>query len=380
MSRHKYEIVINNDCKEVTGVYNYGSIKGITLSVGVQKAVIRYEIGRLRTTEDLIAFRYNDFRDALRKVILLHAVRYDRDLVIKKIVIKIDDEAHFFDRDHDPTGHFPYIFSMMGGIKLGLAESWKSLGEIIIGATKTRTVEDLRFSCMFSFLASRGRDYSIDRFLNLWTAMNAYYSYSAQQYEERVKKDHDIFDLSGKLKICGKDAESMGMVSWFIDEQYTDISDRNRLRDLWKNNYVIEIILQKYSITDIEKLYDAAEKELRGKALPSKYISLKNRAGEFGVKLFPFLLLIYPYNLRCRYFHGNSPTILIAAYNDYEISALETVNYFLTRFLNEKIPEMFSDDFWTDEKQKKAERYIEYLYKGQDFKLLVEKCKTNNTK
>ena len=204
--------------------------------------------------------------------------------------------------------------------------------------------------------------------------MNAYYSYSAQQYEERVKKDHDISDLSGKLKVCGKDAESMGLVSWLLDEQYTDISDRNRLRDLWKNNYVIESILQKYSISDIEKLYTAAEDELKGKALPSEYSQLKDRAEKFNVKLYLFLLLIYPYNLRCKYFHGNSPTILIAAYNDYEISALETVNYFLTQFLNEKIPEMFSDDFWTDEKQKKAERYVEFLNRGEDFKTLVERC------
>ena len=108
MSRHEYEIIINDICESNTGVYSYGSIRKISLSVEDQRAVIRYELGKLRTAEDLIAFRYNDFRDALRKVILLHAVTYDRDLVIKKIIIKIDDESYFFDRDNDPTGHFPY--------------------------------------------------------------------------------------------------------------------------------------------------------------------------------------------------------------------------------------------------------------------------------
>ena len=377
MAKHKYEVIINTPCKSQEAVYDYGSIKNISIAVEKQKAHIKYEVGALRTAEDILKFRYKDFRDAYRKVILLHAIRFNSGLEIKKIIVKIDEESFLFDKDHDEIGFFPYMFSMIKKKDLELGESWKELEKDIVKLTGTQIKEDLRFSAAYSFLASKNREFLVDRFANLWTAMNAYYSFVAKMYEEKTMEDYKLDSLTGKLKVFGRDAESMGLVSWLIFPQYTDISDKERLKALWKNNYDVEKNIEKYKISDIQELYNASIEEMQGKTLPEEYKILSNRASVFNVNLYQFFTLIYPYNLRCKYFHGNSPTILLAAYNDYELRALELVNYFLTQFLNKVIPDLFKEDFWNDERQKKAVEFIEFLSK-KDFSILIEKCRNKS--
>ena len=380
MSRHHhYEIIINDASRTQIVEYEFGSIKNISLSVEKQKVHIRFETTVLRKLQDILSFRYKDVKDAFRKAFLIHAVLFSKGLEIKRIIIKIDDCSFLIDKEHDPTGHFPYYYSMISVEDLGLNTSWKSLIGIIGKTTKTKAENDIRFSCLYSFLASSTREYEIDRFANLWTAMNAFYSYITRRYEEKLKIEYDLSSLSGGLKIAGRDSESIGLLSWLLDPQYTDISNKDKLRDLWKNNYEVERILTDYAVSDIEELYRETLNNLGGEPLPSKYRVFMKRAEAFNVKPYPFFLLIYPYNLRCKYFHGNIPTILFAAYNDYELSVLRVVNFFISTFLNEHIPRLFKDDFWTDMEQKKAESYIEYIT-GKSIDILIKKCQKKNTK
>lgn len=377
MGKHIYEVIINGRTRNQYIQYDFGNIKGICLSVGDQKAIIRIEVGSLRKVVDILCFRYKDFRDAYRKTFLIHALKYNKGLEVKRINVSIDGEEQHFDREHDPTGHFPYMFSMIEKRELYLHDSWKSLIQQVVTTTKTNVDKDLRFSAMYSFLASKSRIYSVDRFSNLWTSMNAYFSFVSERYEESLISVYNIENLKGKLKVKGRDAESIGLLSWMIGEECTDISNRDRLAELWKDNYVIEDTLKDYTTDDIAKLYDAAEVRLKGVALPEKYVVLERRAREFGISLYVFLLLSYPYNLRCKYFHGNSTTMLIAAYNDYEITALETVNFFMTEFLNIGIPRMFQDDFWTNKEQEKAIAYVEHIT-GKSIEKLIENARKNN--
>ena len=377
MDKHKYEIIINTPCKSQEAVYDYGNIKNISLAVENQKAHIKYEVGTLRTATDILKFRYKDFRDAYRKVILLHAIRFNSGLEIKKIIVKIDEESFLFDKDHDEIGFFPYMFSMIKKKDLELGESWKELEKDIVKSTSTQVKEDLRFSAAYSFLASKNREFLVDRFANLWTAMNAYYGFVAHKYEDKLMKDYGLDSLSKKLKLSKTDADSIGLVSWLIYPQYAAESDREELNKKWTNNYDVERLIENYSISDIKKLYDSAKKELRGETLPNKYTELADRATEFKVKIYSFFTFVYPYHLRCKYFHGESPTVLLAAYNDYEIRTLELVNYFLTMFLNEKIPLMFKKDFWNDKNQKSAIDYLESL-RGDKIEALIQNM--NNSK
>ena len=381
--KHTYEIVFNNNATSLSEEYTFGRSL-VKIDVGMQCAKIQFSYSRLKTVDDFITFSDKLFRDAYRKAILLHAVNFSRGLNVKTICISIDGTKTVLSPDNDPNGYFPYLFSMIRGDDLCLHESWKTVSSSICNTTKTKIDEDLRFAAAYSFLASKNRDFYIDRFLNLWTAMNAYYSYVSDCYERTVMKEYSLESIkNGKLKLKGKDSASMGLVAWLMEPRFPNVSDQcvlDELKGKWKKNYDVENELRHYSDVEIAELCDASYNALLGGELDGKYKKLSARSEEFGVSLFVFLLIEYSYNFRCRVFHGNSPTMLIMAYNDYEITSLNTINYFLERFLNENIPMMFQEDFWDENKQKQAVSYIEYLSGNKkDFSAIVETHKKNST-
>jgi hypothetical protein len=75
---------------------------------------------------------------------------------------------------------------------------------------------------------------------------------------------------------------------------------------------------------------------------------LKKCIKHANVSAYAFVLLAYAYYLRCKYIHGNKTTILFAAYHDAELAALRVVNYFLSEYLKQAIPETFNKNYFTE--------------------------------
>lgn len=355
---HTYEIILNKRCDTALPPYSFGWNKDIRLGVEPGKACIRFSANALKTVEDMINFRYMVFRDAYRKVILLHAVNYSVNLQVARMEFIIDGESTVLTKENDTSGHFPYMVSMIRPGDLHLGKGWKGVSEALLTTVKSKADRDLRFAAVYGYLASKNREFTVERFSNLWTAMNAYYSYLAGRYEERTMEKYGLSRLSGKLSLMGKDAESIGLLAWLLDQRYTDIFDKEKLARLWNDNYVVESAVRHYSKEEIRELYRASLDELRGKPLDEKYQPLAERAAEFGVRLFVFLLLDFSYNWRCTLFHGNHTTMLICAHNDYEVAALNVVNHFLDSFLDQEIPGLFKEDYWDEKKQTLAEQYV----------------------
>lgn len=372
MKKHKYKIIINSEPKVSGSVYKYGNTDGIEIRVSNQKASISYEMSVIKSFEDFTSLKDRVFKDAYKKIFLIHAVKCNTGLQVNKIIIQIDDSEKIITKENDLTGHFPFVFSLIKNENLGLGSEWSELEGKILELTKTKLIDDQRFSAVYAFLNAKTREYRIDRFSNLWMSMNAYYNYVAKKYEDRIKQEYQVNNLTSNLKLSMRDAESIGLVAWLMDQRYTDMTKKDELEKLWKNNYVIEKELEDLSESDSEKLFVASSKELEGEIIPESYSKISNRAKEFNVKTFPFILLIYAYNLRCKYFHGNTPTLLVSAYNDYEICVLSTVNYFLERFLSDNIPKIFEDDFWNESKQEMAINYVKYIRKWNDEKFQKE--------
>jgi len=363
-TKHIYKIILNKNSSKNHSTYNFGSIKSISLNVGKQSAAISFEISSKKSVEDFLTFKVKAFRDAFRKAYLVHAVKYNEGLVVKKIIISIDGVETVINKTHDPIGSFPYMFSMISSNKLGLDESWANLEEALVKTPKTILENDYRFAAVYSYLESKNRQYAIDKFQNLWTAMNSYYTYIAQCYETEIKSKYGITKLHRDLTLVGTDSASMGAVAYMLGNKYPFIGEEGKsraIKELWQKNYDVENILSTYSLEEIKDLYDSSFKELSGEMLPEKYTALDTRAKQFEVKLFAFLLIIYPYNWRCKVFHGNRSTTLVMAYNDYEMAVLNTINYFLETFLNKAIPEMFERDFWCEEKQNKMYEYLRII-------------------
>ena len=188
--------------------------------------------------------------------------------------------------------------------------------------------------------------------------MNAYYTYRGQCYKKYLMEVYGAGkDEADKLCIS-TEAQLIGSLAWKFDGYYRGLS-RKEANELWIHFYDTEWELGKLGAGDPERLYGEALEALAGdKELPEAYKKLGECAARFGVSLFSYLLLIYPYHLRCKFLHGNRSTLLVAAYNDYEINVLRAVNYFLRCFLNREIPKMFREDFWTKQEQEGMEKYI----------------------
>lgn len=347
--RYQYEIHFNDSIKRNSVTYSYGKIKNICLSIGHQKASIRFQLTSKKAVTELTSFASLLFRDAFRKVYLMHAFQQNQGLVIRKITIVIDGESTVLLND---TPNFPFLFSMIPNHSLNLCDAWCSICPQVLALPKSKMDEDLRFAAVFSYLQSKGRDYEIDRFTNLWTAMNALYTWIAKQYER-------CFSPSAAVSIfASNDSCSIGALARLIAQQYTQ-KKRTALDALWRSFYDTEKYLRAHDTPqEIEQLYDVAFNSIHGISPPEDYAPIVACAKRFSVPLFTFLLLTYPYRWRCKLFHGNRTTALLTAYNDYELAVLHTVNYFLDRFLNEEIPKIFDEGYWTTEKQDAIDSYL----------------------
>lgn len=354
-----YRIIINSENYSDKWMYDYSSNKGIIILLGLNSAQIIFCMKTKRTIEEIVSFKSPLVRDAYRKVYQLHAVVFNRGLNVNKLKIYSGDEVSCFDCSNE---NFPFLFSMINNSDLGLNKTWRNLDNAIISSTKSKKDSDLRFASMFSYFASKSREYEIDRFSNLWTSMNSYYSYENKCYEHYLKTEYKISDNSHLKKMQIKqEADMIGAALWQIDNRYTKFS-KDEANKIWSDDdYAIEKALTGCTEEEIEELYNTLYYNLSSNELPTKYRVFQDRAEKFGLSAFTFMLFEYSYHWRCKIFHGSRCTLVFSAYNDYEICVMRAINYFLDRFLNENIPQMFSDKFWDEEKQEKMEKYIFHI-------------------
>ena len=355
MKKHLYVINFNGGSGQNKKRYQFGRVKDIALFIGKNKASIRYESGVIKEQEDFITFKDKLFRDAYRKVHLLHAFIYNFGLRVDKIEIIIDGDSKGYDKSYSS---FPFLYSMIRPKYLGLGGAWKDIIPETLAVSKSVMDKDLRFVSVFSFLLAKSKYYETERFSNFWTAMNAYYSYVALCFEKKLRMElgvNENEELRSALTLHG-DYQSIGAMCWLIGGKYRSYGKEDTDK-LWKRHSV-ENILGSYKEPQIKKLYEAAAEEADGVGLPAEYADLAACAEELGVSLYAFMLFVYPYHWRCDLFHGNRTPVLFLASTDKELTMLHVVNYFLERFLNESIPKMFDEDFFAEAKYEKVKQYM----------------------
>ena len=318
-----YKIIFNSSCSERAPlVYSYGNTKDVRINLAKNKAVVSFTMGVKKTIDDFAHLKVNIFADAYRKVLLCHACKYGCNLQVKRITVYIDDEEYELNKDN--TDSFPLVYSMISPEKFEIGEAFGSSGFLnkIVSKTKSDTRTDLRFVALYSYLQSKNRHYKIDSFTNLWTSMNAFYNcYYIMHKDNSNPNDREAINyLAGALGFNG------------------GLTTREKRKTLKKEYLTAITELSGIKKDDYKGLYDSAF----SKSVEQKFSGLCEIAKTMNLDLFSFILFELPYYLRCNYFHGNQCTMLISSYNDYELRCLETVNYFIDRFLDERIPMLFA--------------------------------------
>ena len=339
-AKHTYCVAINGGsergkCFE----YSFGHTEGIRIKIGRDKASIEFTLSVLKGPEDFTSLRLKLFRDALRKTHMLHTLLTGRSLSAKQMSLAID--GHEIELEKTLPG-FPFVHSMLGIGNIDLPNNWRadSVVSQVLAWTKTSSDSDYKACAMNAFLLSRARAFKVDRFLNLWTSMNAAYNEVAQRFELQKCRDLDVKrnNLPNKFKILNRDNPAMGSLialgSDFILQKNLGTPEFNRA---YKRTSVALSQLDQAHLPD---LYDALSRS-RDSARAPEFPVLSQIASDIDTPLFYYLTFVYPYLLRCKLFHGSKAINILSAYNDPEISDLTVVNFFLDRYLADAIPAMF---------------------------------------
>ncbi len=358
--KNNYQVIINSNIESDEGyVYQFGLTKEISLKVEQQKAEICFRMNPLYSVEDLTSFKCRVFRDAFRKTFLIHVIKFDEGLEIKGIKIVINGKKYQVNKN---VSNFPFMYSMLNGSNIIVPEKWKfTIVDYLIHSTKSGTDYDHINCAIQALLLGKSREFETDRLLNYWTSMNAVYNQLTRLYQEEycMKIGQSMDDLPSSKRAYKFDNVGMGALIATLDpgvilpKKYD--SDDNykaafrKLNGLF-NDTILDTLDELYneSLTNFENDYDSE----------SKYAELYELARNINLPLFFVLLLIYPYYLRCNYFHGSKVQPLVLAYNDVEFRDFRVCNYFLERFLDENIPDMLSQDWFTEEKYNYIENYL----------------------
>ena len=400
---HVYEISINSGCTVKSPyIYKYSNTKNIELHIKKNNATIRYVKGVRKDHQALISFSDQVFKDAYRKIFLLHGILFDQDIAIKSITISVDGIKEGYDKS---TEGFPFVYSMISKTPMGLYPSWKSqeFCNDLIEHPKSKSNNDFKQISVLAFLCSKGRTYVIDRFTNLWTSMNAYYNWYADLYNGYFRKQYhydkegynDIKkQLPSELKktfeslqneniskvpdssgfIVSGDSGCMKLLMSSINKNGANIKTSQ-----FDTNVTFRAKLHKFSSevsvlsTDkLETLYSYSVSLLYGKHVEStdEFYHLNKLVKDMDRQhLYFFLVFEFPYICRCKYIHGSKALLLLSYENEPEIRQLRAASFFVEKFLAERIPlmvtgeTMLSESLLEEKKRKLKRNTIEALEK-----------------
>lgn len=324
-----------------------------TLTCSRGSAAVRFQMGTKKTHEDLISFRVDLAKDAMRKMYLYHALRFDSRLRVRSITVTVDGESQVYEKG---CPGFPFLYSMLTSGELGLPESWhdRDFLTTVLTATKSKTDSDHRYACLFSFLAGTGKIYESERFTCYWTAVNALYNHifdCARPFHATAHGATRYEDLSNKKKTLSGDSVGIGALLRLTGSG-TGLGSQSERQANRRRYGAVKSHLRRLSREDLRELY---RQLLLHRSDPAWFPEgpLGEHLREFlpgtGATCWGFLVLDYAYYIRCNYLHGDKTAILFSAATDPELAAFRALNVFLGEFLRELIPQVFREDWFTEE-------------------------------
>ena len=316
-------------------IYDYDRITGIKLSVNKSGFHLNYYRSTKKTSDEVLNERF--FRDAIKKVCFLQIVRYGQCCTIKELTISINGESKTLLFDNETKLLYPLC-----GNKLiePLGESWnrKHIYDAIINTTKSKY--DRRFAATFAFLTSRSKAYETERFMYLWMAINALYGYVSDLAKENLPE-------SGKEWIK-KEYAQIRFLSLIMGFPYEPINKSSTNEEKKENNivrYSLEKICAAIPFNSIVPFVEACRNDDRSNQwIAEIHTLLENHNADGKIHPFMLMLLWFPYQLRCKYFHGETPIPFLCFKDEHPLPSLRVVNHILDSYLDDNLPHWFIDD------------------------------------
>lgn len=179
MKKHIHKIIINgNKCYKHKYNYNFSNTNNISIELSPDALCITAELTKVYNKNEMISQGCYLFPDAIKKALTLHLILFSKNVLIKKMMIQIDEEC---DVVIDTTqGHVSPIFSMVErDLHNPIISKWNR--EEIDGFLKlTKSSDDSRLAALNAFIISKSKFFETERFIYLWTAFNGMYNYYAK--------------------------------------------------------------------------------------------------------------------------------------------------------------------------------------------------------
>lgn len=369
--KHQVTITINGGyVKGEEILYIYSNANEASVILMEQAATIMFTTAfDLGDEENLDSYSITLFQDAYRKIHLIHLFAKGCTVQVKRIDLLIDNLHHWVMNERDED--FPYIISMLEGHHFDLCDKWRNehVYDVVSLWPVVASEHNLLHCAVSAFLSSKTRRYYGDRLIDLWTALNSYYSYLTVCFEntEAETEGVDRSDLPSAFRSYGNDAPCIGVLlmrdfHFFCGKHLLegDMLDGFCLRAL---KYVAG--LKTEHLSEIyEETVDNFQNIKKGGYVPDELYDI---ATELKVPLHLFLLVFLSYYLRCELVHGSRSVPILVNYYDEHLLNYRVCCFYLERFLNSNIPEMFQmNDRVSEQEREMLVCYLRMRNKSKD--------------
>lgn len=280
------------------------------------------------------------FTDAVRKALLIYAIRYGKYIGLIGAEVRIDSEIR---ASYSAKGHEPLIYSLSEGkLRLPFGELWKDPDVESAIAKTSKSSYDGRFTSLHALLAAKSNRYEIERFTYYWMATNGLYGYMGgrcrELFSEKARKDRkthsECTELGFLARCCGHEPCAV---------PNGDNLPRAHTRQI---RWHISAVLKRIRNDEVDDFCDACLTEDTSNGyLSAIRAGLTTESYDYhGIPSWSLMLTGYPYWIRCESFHADSALPTFCYADDGDVKVLRVVNRLLDRFLTAELPGWISAD------------------------------------
>lgn len=323
--RHHYLIKSENHISlQNTFHYRYGSTE-IELCIDKKGFQIKYE--RPKYINDLVS--EDLFRDAIKKVELLGLILYSKRIEYSSITAIVDDSENSLFSTNDNNC---FLFTMVSEQLISaMSVKWNEQNIINLLLNTPKSNYDRRFSSLFALLMAKSKTYESEKFFYLWMSMNGLYGFLAEKHPETIKKEW----------------RQIKLIASFYGFNYDSRDTINSKQKIDKNKVrrrITELVETMERDSSWEAISAIKKNKWDNNLLKGVKSIIDEEFSESQMDPMGLFLFWLPYQLRCKYFHGEKSIPIMSFPNERPIPALRFVNTLLEEFLDSELPSWFDEE------------------------------------
>ena len=319
MAKFTYHMTINTKPQGEDYLFSFSQTRDIKLIVSEKGASITAVIGNdYREDPGSAAYLHNLMKEGIKRASLLHLLKYQKPLMIKKLTLEIGadgEETKTYDMSKNIVP-----FSMVQKLLRPISKEWNDTEVLqrILKFRKSKTEYSAHLAALYAYLYSKTKSYESERFTYLWIAMDGIFNVllpEAKQIYDKRSRFLSEFGLGTQPLPETPNNEFCPKISLKIKDM--DVITKASLTS-GEHKDVADYIIQNMPIhRDTHRPFDQSA--------------------------YGFFLTDYPYYLRCKYFHANRPIELFSFLDDLELRSIYKANRLLEEFLDEHLISIFKE-------------------------------------